>query len=381
MKDNTFSVEARQTGSTGELHPPFTTRVLLQPEEQEQEPTHHLPATRRTRRDHIVIPSAQDAEFLSGELLVKKLNAIQDWLWVCGRPMPPRPLHHQIVISRDIVLTENPELHLIWSNHRIFIKPLPSWLLDPDFWTENLSRSSDNGNGELARCARGFLYSYTALVAYESDFRIAAEKGLVPAQMTWHGWKGLTREILRDHDMALVNPRYWYGELRLGRLNKVYRFRMGYFFRGYSKVSGHTVYGELISDNFAALATVLGYVVIVLTSLQVGLGTDRLIGDRTFQDFSYGFTVFSILAPLIAVGGIVLVVLAMFVSDWRATMEYQDKRFREMGVEAFWRGKGGNKKRWNRGDGVAATNTTTTTTTSFLSVKGVGTGSDLQSGV
>jgi len=342
MKENTYSIISQQARSMGGQRLPFITRVLAKPREQQdnqvtQDSSSHLPASRRTKNDHIVVPEA-DAEFLRAELRVKKLTDIQDWLWVCGRPMPPRPLHHQVVISREIIVTETPELHLVWSNHRIFVKPMPTWLLDPDFWEAHLLPDD-----ELARCARGFLYSYTSLISYESDFRIAEEKGLIPRSLTWSAWKRLTREVLQEHDMGLVNPRYWYGELRLGRLNKVYRLRMGYFFRGYSKVSGHTVYSELVSDNFAALATILGYVVIVLTSLQVGLGTDKLVADTAFQNFSYGFTVFSILAPLIAVVAIMIFILAMFVSDWRVTMKYQDQRFREMGVEAFWRKDPGKK--------------------------------------
>ncbi|KAI3323006.1 hypothetical protein HD806DRAFT_497505 [Xylariaceae sp. AK1471] len=345
----------------GEPHLPFTIRVLGEHKDQQdaqeiQDVTSQLPASHRTKKDHIVVPQA-DADFLGGELLVNRLNAIQDWLWVCGRPMPPRPLHHQVVISREITITENPELHLVWSNHRIFLKPLPSWLLDPDFWTSQLLH--DVG---LARCARGFLFSYTALIAYESDFRLAQEKGLLPDSLTWVGWKSLAKEVLHNHDMAMLNPRYWYGELRLGRLNLIYRLRKGFIFRGYSKVSGHTIYGELISDNFTALATILGYVVIVLTSLQVGLGTDRLTGDTAFQNFSYGFTVFSIIAPLIAVVSIFVVVLAMFVSDWRATTKYEAKRFKEMGVEPYWRNK----------PGKAAT---------ISLMKGYSTGSDLHDGV
>jgi hypothetical protein len=324
----------------GELHLPFTTRVLgthtdQQDAQEIQDGSAQLPASRRTKSDHVVVPRA-DTDFLRGELLVNRLNAVQDWLWICGRPMPPRPLHHQVVISREITITENPELHLVWSNHRIFIKPLPSWLLDPDFWTAHILHD-DN----MARCARGFLFSYTALIAYESDFRLAHEKGLLPDALTWAGWKCVAKEVLHDHDMATLNPRYWYGELRLGRLNLVYRLRKGFIFRGYSKVSGHAIYTDLIRDNFTALATILAYVVIILTSLQVGLGTERLTGDQAFQDFSYGFTVFSIIAPLIAVVGIFVGVLAMFVSNWRVATKYEAKRFKEMGVEPYWRSKPG----------------------------------------
>ncbi|KAI8625365.1 hypothetical protein F5Y19DRAFT_450464 [Xylariaceae sp. FL1651] len=322
----------------GERHLLFSTRVLGGPEDRQgardmQDVTSLLPASHRTKTDHIIVPQA-NSEFLSGELLVKQLNNIQDWLWVCGRPMPPRPLHHQVVISREITVTERPELHLVWSNKRIFLKPLPSWLLDPDFWASHLLHDAS-----LARCARGFLFSYTALIAYESDFRLAQEKGLLPPALTWVGWKELVKEVLQNYDPALANPRYWYGELRLGRLNTIYRLRKGFIFRGYSKVAAHTIYVDLLRDNFAVLATVLGYVVIVLTSLQVGLGTERLVDNTAFQNFSYGFAVFSIIAPLIGGVGILLAVLAMFVSNWIVTTTYEEKRFKEMGVEPYWRNK------------------------------------------
>ncbi|KAI1111114.1 hypothetical protein F5Y14DRAFT_331066 [Nemania sp. NC0429] len=313
-------------------HPPFTTRGLggLGGVDDRLEPSSYLPATHRTKRDHIIVPQA-DAEFLGDELLVKRINAIQDWLWVCGRPMPPRPLHYQIAINREIAITENPELHLIWSKKRIFLKPLPPWLLDPLFWTSHILHDAD-----LAECARGFLFSYTALIAYESDYRLARETGLVPSSVTWEAWKGLTKEVLQNHDMARVNPRYWYGELRLNRMNLVYRFK-GYILRGYSKVDSHAVYADLIADNFAALAGILGYVVIVLTSLQVGLSVSGLSDNVAFVNFSYGFTIFSIIAPVIAVVGILVVISAIFASNWLVTNKYEERRFKEMGVEPYWR--------------------------------------------
>ncbi|KAI1104889.1 hypothetical protein F4804DRAFT_305784 [Jackrogersella minutella] len=314
---------------------PFTTRVLNLRADQTADFTVLLPASHRTKHDHITVPQVE-SEFLARELLVQKLNNVQDWLWVCGRPMPPRPLDHQVLISRDIAITEDPELHLVWTKNRIFLKPIPLYLLDPDFWSAHIIP-----NRALADCARGFLFSYAALVAYESDFNLAKDKRLLPSEITWAQWKLLAKEILDSHCYAAVNPRYWYGELRLSRLNKVYRVRKGFVLRGYSKVASHAVYVDLIRDNFAALATVLGYVVIVLTAMQVGLGVDRLQEDEAFQNASYGFTVFSIIAPLVASGGIALVVLVMLVSNWAVTKDYEGKRFREMGVEPFWRGEPG----------------------------------------
>lgn len=201
--------------------------------------------------------------------------------------MPPRPLHYRVLTSREIHVTENPELHLVWAKNRIFVKPIPRWLLDPDFWSAHLlvtAAANSDGNKhqpdprkDLAACALGFLFTYTALVACESDFRIAVDKGLVPRQVSWDRWRAFSAQIVQNHCYASANPRYWYGELRLSRLNKIYRIRMGYFLRGYSKVVSHAVFEDLFRDNFGALAAVLGYVVIVLTAMQVGLATDQLV--------------------------------------------------------------------------------------------------------
>ncbi|KAI1801402.1 hypothetical protein F4811DRAFT_555911 [Daldinia bambusicola] len=330
---------------------PFTTQVLRSQEEpkaplqvSESDFSGLLPASHRAEDDHIVVPQL-DTSFLRRELLVGRLNAIQDWLWICGRPMPPRPLHHQILLSREIAISENPELHLVWSKNRMFLKPIPLYLLVPKFWAAHILHDE-----ELTKCARGFLYSYAALIMYQSDFRIAQEKGLLPLNITWDGWRSLTKEVLEAHAYASVNPRYWYGELRLSRLNKIYRIRKGSILRGYSKIAAHTVYGDLIRDNFAALATILGYVVIVLTAMQVGLGVDRLQQDEAFQNASYGFTVFSIIAPLAAGMGIFFLVLIVFVSNWIVTKDYEVKRFREMGVEPLWRKKQSERQRERQGE-------------------------------
>lgn len=295
-----------------------------------------LPAVRRTRTDELIVPQP-DFDFLEQQLLVRKLNAVQDWLWACGRPMPPRALHHQLVIKRGIVVTEDPELHLLWTSNIIYVKPLPRWMLDPSFWAEHLLCDETPRRRELAECARGFLFSYCALLAYETDFRIAQANSLVPPNVTWEAWQDLSSEIVSNHCFSSINPRYWYGELRLNRLNKIYRFRMGYVFRGYTRVAGHAVYGDLLRDNFAALATILGYIVIVLTSMQVGLGTEKLAADENFQAVSWGFTVFSMIAPLIAAAAIFFFALFWAISNWLATKNYEGRRFREMGVRPFWR--------------------------------------------
>jgi hypothetical protein len=45
--------------------------------------------------------------------------------------------------------------------------------------------------------------------------------------------------------------------------------------------------------------TAIIYITIVLTAMQVGLASEELMHNRGFNRAAYGFTVFSILAPLI----------------------------------------------------------------------------------
>jgi len=110
--------------------------------------------------------------------------------------------------------------------------------------------------------------------------------------------------------------------------------------RGYSKVSSHDSYEALIWDNFAVLAAILGYVVIVLTAMQVGLATDRLQSNQAFQNASYGFTVLAMIVPLIASVVIFIAVTVIFLYNWGVTGVYEKKTWERMGVEPEWLHRG-----------------------------------------
>jgi hypothetical protein len=52
--------------------------------------------------------------------------------------MPPRPLHQQRLLNRELVITERLDQHLVWGGGRMLVKPLPRFLLEPRFWAERL---------------------------------------------------------------------------------------------------------------------------------------------------------------------------------------------------------------------------------------------------
>lgn len=83
------------------------------------------------------------------------------------------------------------------------MKPLPRFLLDPRFWAEFLQyhavpvlhRDSCSCGSRRER-ALGFLFSYAALIAHESDFHIAKEAHLVPKEVQWSAWRTAIQELL-----------------------------------------------------------------------------------------------------------------------------------------------------------------------------------------
>ena len=246
-------------------------------------------------------------EYIEWELDVSRLNDIHSWLWLVGRPMCARPLYKQRMLGREILVTEQIDVHLLWQESRIFIKPLPEYLMDHDFWTKNLcSNQIDHQN------ACGLLLSYIWLVCYQSDLRIAKDHGLLPTWMTWTDWIAFTSVLLDVIDyesLSNVNKRYEYGELRLGRINWIYRLTLRNFIRGYLHESDR--FSVFLRRNFAWLAVAFLYITVVLSAMQVGLSTDRLKGSSRFQDASAGFTIFSILMPLIVVAFLTFFVLML----------------------------------------------------------------------
>jgi len=261
-------------------------------------------------------------DLIERELNPARLHQRIRFLWLTGRPVPPRPLHHQILLGRDIFVSERIDLHLVWGAGRIFVKPIPRYLLNPDFWGKHLvsSSSGEESKGEwrdhLRQCAMGFLLSYVALIAYESDFRIATEKGLVPRQVSWSRWRRFVREILHEQRESKelnvwgdVAERFIYGELRLNRLNMIEVVLRGPLSRGF--LATWTSFGSFYRYSSALIIAGTAYILLILSAMQVGLGTTKLAGDEMFQAASYGFTVFSILGPL---GAVLVTVLAFAVA-------------------------------------------------------------------
>ncbi|KAJ0122773.1 hypothetical protein J7T55_003289 [Diaporthe amygdali] len=232
-------------------------------------------------------------DWVDEEIGLSRLNDIHDWLWIVGRPMPPRPLHQQRLLNREIVITEKLDLHL-----------------------------------DLRERALSLLFSYAALIVYESDFHIAKETHLIPEEVLWTTWRTAVRELLDLSPIyALINPRFHYGELRLSRLDKIYFFWKTPL-RGY--LPYWSQYRLFFQDNFGWLASSTVYIAVVLTAMQVGLATEALQSNAAFQSASYGFTIFSILGPLGAAGLVIVIFCYSFIGNWVATRQYSKQRLQRI---------------------------------------------------
>ncbi|KHN94744.1 uncharacterized protein MAM_07340 [Metarhizium album ARSEF 1941] len=318
---------------------PFSIRILAGENEQSADVARRdhdewllslLPASYRQESRKLVAAGQHVTACLEGELDLRRLTSIRGWLWVAGLPLPPRPLHHQLLLGREIFVTEQMDMHLIWTTGRMFLKPVPRFLLEPAFWAKYLccahSYDCSPGNDVVQRgtkrtCLRlglrqralGFLFSYAALISHESDFCIAQEKHLLPQEARWPAWRMLVDQLDAEHIHPNIDPRFHHGELRLSRLNKIYALSQTPF-RGY--MTRWNQYSTFFQDHFAWLASATVYIAIVLTAMQVGLTTKNLSSNDAFQSASYVFTVFAILGPLSVALLIVLVFCCIFVYNW-----------------------------------------------------------------
>jgi hypothetical protein len=93
--------------------------------------------------------------------------------------------------------------------------------------------------------------------------------------MEWENWVEFVEGFLENIDLSTlsqVNQRYKYGELRLSRLNKIYRllpsaYSIKTFVRGYR--SGSTWYSAFFERHFKWMIAVFAIFSVFLSALQV----------------------------------------------------------------------------------------------------------------
>ncbi len=284
--------------------PPYPLHVslILNPDSQPTTPSSpyvELPG-------HYYVPRSELLAYLAINLNVSRLNAIHTFLWFAGRPGYIRPLHRQRLVHRSIIPTEQADLHLVWFDNQIYLKPLPPFLLCHDFYARHICPSS-----HLDADACGLLLSYTQLVQHESDHRIAVELGLLPMGICWAQWSQFAIHVRSSSavaEAAMLSKRWEYGELRICRLNLIYRFYFRHWICGYHLV--HTNFNSFFGRNFQWPLVTFAYLTTVLNAMQVILATGRQDGRVDGAFFGAGLVVvIAILGTLITVAGIFIAML------------------------------------------------------------------------
>jgi hypothetical protein len=207
-------------------------------------------------------------------------------------------LHMQMVRGRKIVITEDPEMHALWINDRIFLKPLPPYLLSYAFWEylvqpppRQASDDAQKARTQITQAALGYVRTYTCLIRHESDLRIAVREGLVPDNIDLDRWMAFIRDFRYIEDDQ-VSGRYHYGELRLTRLNFWAKplLRQWYFRKVYWQ------YAEYFARWFPPLLFVFALWSLALASMQTGLQARP--HWNTLADVSAWFSIASLVGVL-----------------------------------------------------------------------------------
>ncbi|KAL6912613.1 hypothetical protein FSST1_010373 [Fusarium sambucinum] len=254
--------------------------------------------------------------YLQAQLDVSRLNEIHDHLWMVGKPMPGRPLHQHPMYGRKIVCSEQADLHLLWDDSRIFVKPCPDYLLSYGFWDRYLCC----GNVSLWETAAGVLQSYTWLIQDKSDWKVAQAEGILSESITWERWTAFVSSFTSHLEAQGfdVNPRFKYGNLRLNRIQWIWRFRsrtggVHAFVNGY--LNPYSSYRNFFNQMVAPITVATVYFALILAAMQVGLATTRLQESDAFQGVSMCFTVLAIVGPAAAVAVLVAGVMG-YVFIW-----------------------------------------------------------------
>lgn len=304
----------------------------------------------------IKLEEAELSEYLRSQLLVPQLDSLAGKLWLVSR-MPckkfktfkdypseqmlftqvstPRsshisPLHHQAARGRkDIIVVENPHLHLVWVYDRIFIKPIPRYLLSHAFW-----RYLGLRHPELYRAAAGFIRSYSYLIRYESDFRLAQSDTLCLIPTDDGDGKPITYERfalfiasfaqLSDAD---VSARYEFGELRLTRLNILTRLLL-------RKLTFHHIdaqWSSYLGHFITPLLSVFFIITLPLSAMQVALTVQSLENPPgswdAFAQMARWFSISTLVVVAMSVVFLATLVVFLFVHDiWFAQSVLRRKR-------------------------------------------------------
>lgn len=259
------------------------------------------------------------ASVLATELDTPALDEMHDYLHFVSPRNFTRidPLHRFHIKKMQVVIAEDPGLHLIWYYDTIFIKPIPSFLLSFKMWTDcllpatvpNSQQGVAPGTSTLqnqystdllsyhCKSALGFLRTYAFLVRHLSDFEIARGLRLVPQDVSYADFRAYVDPFRSLPDEA-VAARYHFGQMRLTRLNWAVRLLQPRSVRAGGWFANRLWYLELgtqssayVRDWLPPLLFAFAVLSLVLSAMQVMLANTEASTWGAFPRVSWRFSV------------------------------------------------------------------------------------------
>lgn len=304
------------------MPPPFPTATQLTRE----------PCSSLAIRYNVPDTSAGWLVKLQDDLKTNILDDLYSHLWLVARKEGSHvdALHVQLIKRRSVIVAEDPKLHLVWNYDVIYIKPLPEYLLNYNFWETHLVRSPTGPAADAKqprfntyRSALGFLRSYSFLIQHESDFVVAQRACLIPKYVSFHRWQRFIQpfRLIADDD---VSHRYHYGQFRLTRLNIMTHIVRVAKALSLVKTNEQVPWeyqeqiwqtGQYLSIYAAPFVLIFAMLSLILSSMQVVLAAR---GSETWEAFvkvSWGFSVATIIFSVVPILGVMVVVAVVLVAQ------------------------------------------------------------------
>ncbi|KAI0100972.1 hypothetical protein GGR51DRAFT_563622 [Nemania sp. FL0031] len=272
------------------------------------------------------------SHFLEVEFSLKRLDAISTRFWRRAYPAPPMSLNTHVQLGRRVVPTNALNMHLVSESGKIFLKPVPRYLLEPEFWAAYLPPSAQAAAGRaggsraankaqetapgksvsdravsstgvssppqpgIRESALGLLYTYACLISHPADLKLALDHGLIPKgaenEPDWATWRRLAVELLHPDISSQVQRHFWPRELRLHMPNWIYVFKNTVSFQRY--YNQWSTYTEFFTSNIPWIAGAAVFILALPTTMQGGPSTNSLNDDEVFNDASDDSTFFTI---------------------------------------------------------------------------------------
>ncbi len=207
------------------------------------------------------------------------MNKLGDKLWnVSPTPEVPPLTHHQ-VLDRRIQVTEDPSVHLLWTEGIIYIKPLPAYMTSFAFWEYLTDPSNDAMDSEerdrLKATALGFMRTYASLIQRRSDFNIACRHDLLASfpDISFEEFIAFISSFDAVPDLH-ISSRWRCGVIQLDALNfhSAFRLRRWHLNRFESR------FGAYFQQFFPVALFIWAFFSVVLNSMQVILTARQFWG-------------------------------------------------------------------------------------------------------